>query len=312
MSVAVMERQNGAMRHDAEETMVPIKRIKLTGGTQPRETIDNNTIVDYAEEMAAGAEFPAITVYFDGKDYWPSDGYHRIKAAIRAGFDTIKAVVLTGSKRDALLASFGANSAHGLRRTSADKRRAVTRMLEDDEWCRLSDGAIARACGVSDNMVGNHRVKLGIGSSSVRIATSKLGNKFTMNTTNIGGGRRKARSPVMDAPDFSKPPAELAATTRPTLFDAFLKKVRARGVEAKTHVQTPFGPIDISTPDAVYIVAGAMTERVFRDAFVTLLFQRRKNHEDKRAVIVGTTDAGLAPWVREAKLHGVEVMEFNG
>lgn len=38
------------------------------------------------------------------------------------------------AKRDALLHAAGANDAHGIRRTSKDKRKAVMALLTDEEW----------------------------------------------------------------------------------------------------------------------------------------------------------------------------------
>lgn len=65
-----------------------------------------------------------------------------------------------GGLRDAILHSVGANATHGLRRTSADKRRAVAILLEDElvstdpemgaPW---SNREIARRCAVSADMV---------------------------------------------------------------------------------------------------------------------------------------------------------------
>jgi transposase-like protein len=54
----------------------------------------------------------------------------------------------------------GANAAHGLRRTNADKRRAVTMLLDDDEWGQWSDSAIARQCGVSHTFVATVRAAI--------------------------------------------------------------------------------------------------------------------------------------------------------
>lgn len=36
--------------------------------------------------------------------------------------------------REAILFIVGANASHGLRRTNADKRRTVERLLADEEW----------------------------------------------------------------------------------------------------------------------------------------------------------------------------------
>lgn len=70
----------------------------------------------------------------------------------------------------------------------ADKRKAVTIMLKDEEWARLSDNAIANHCGVGNQMVGhvrsshfvNHKV------SSAERTISRNGTTYTQDTTNIG------------------------------------------------------------------------------------------------------------------------------
>ena len=58
------------------------------------------------------------------EDYWLSDGFHRLHAHRNAGLGTIKANVHAGTKRDAVLASVGANAEHGLKRklTEGEKR----------------------------------------------------------------------------------------------------------------------------------------------------------------------------------------------
>ncbi len=34
-----------------------------------------DVVLDYAEDMAAGATFPPVEVYYDGSIYWLADGY---------------------------------------------------------------------------------------------------------------------------------------------------------------------------------------------------------------------------------------------
>jgi len=45
-------------------------------------------------------------------------------------------------------------------RTNADKRKAVTTMLNDAEWAKWSDGAIAKACQVTQPFVSSVRKSL--------------------------------------------------------------------------------------------------------------------------------------------------------
>lgn len=126
-----------------------INAIRIDGGTQSRVEINADVAGEYAEAIKGGAEFPPVAVFHDGADYWLADGFHRYHAHKQAGRASIAADVHTGTQRDAVLHSLGANGTHGLRRTNADKRKAVAAMLADAEWSQWSDRKIAEACGVS-------------------------------------------------------------------------------------------------------------------------------------------------------------------
>ncbi len=140
-----------------QEVMLPLYDIRLDGGTQPRAQLDQTTINSYAEDMQNGDSFPAVVVFYDGKDYWLADGFHRWHATMETGKDQIRAQVKQGTQRDAVLHSVGVNSVHGLRRTNLDKRRAVMRLLHDEEWVAWSDREIARHCRVSHPFVASLR-----------------------------------------------------------------------------------------------------------------------------------------------------------
>jgi hypothetical protein len=61
------------------------------------------------------------------------------------------------STRDAVPFSVGANAAHGLGRSNADKRWAVEMLLADADWVAWSIVAVAKACGVSYPLIGELR-----------------------------------------------------------------------------------------------------------------------------------------------------------
>ena len=132
---------------------VNIKAIRIDGGTQSREKLDQVVVSEYAELFKEGVEFPPISVVHDGSDYYLADGFHRLLAAQHAGKASINCDVITGTLRDAVLYSLSANYNHGLRRTIEDKRKAVMTMLEDIEWSEWSDREIARQCHVSHPFV---------------------------------------------------------------------------------------------------------------------------------------------------------------
>ena len=109
--------------------VVPIARIRLDGGTQPRAALNFGVVEDYCEAMKAGARFPPVVVFYDGTDYWLADGFHRVKAAYAANGETIECELHQGTQEDARWHSFGANRTNGLHRTNQDKQRAVKAAL---------------------------------------------------------------------------------------------------------------------------------------------------------------------------------------
>ncbi len=130
------------------------------GGAQMRVEMKPDVVLDYAEDMAAGATFPPVEVYYDGSIYWLADGYHRVEAARKLEHETIDAEVREGGKRDAIIHGIGANASHGLRRAQADKRRAVERLLCDEEWSTWSDRKIAKIAKVDHKTVAKVRREL--------------------------------------------------------------------------------------------------------------------------------------------------------
>lgn len=170
-------------------TLLAASLIRTDGGTQPRMLIDVSVVEDYADQIADGREFPPVVVFFDGSEYWLADGFHRYHAqADVLGIATINADVREGSQRDAILYSCGANAEHGLRRTNADKRRAVMVMLNDEAWARWSDREIARRCSVGHAMVSEMRPASLSSVDSERTYRTKHGTTSTMN---VAGMRRR-------------------------------------------------------------------------------------------------------------------------
>lgn len=133
--------------------MLELDQIRIDGGTQSRVELNQETVAEYAQAFMAGAEFPPVVVVFDGASYWLADGFHRYFGARDAGESAIAVQVINGTQRDAVLYSLKANATHGLRRTNADKRKAVETLLKDAEWAAWSDRKIAEVCGVAHSFV---------------------------------------------------------------------------------------------------------------------------------------------------------------
>lgn len=141
-----------------------IRQIRRDGGTQARIGLNEETVQEYAELMREHRwDFRTMQrpiALYDGSDFWLADGFHRIEAAQRAQLSDYPIEVLRGTKRDAILRAAGANSQHGLRRTNADKRRAVELLLRDQEWGQWSDRKIADVCAVDHKTVADVRKAL--------------------------------------------------------------------------------------------------------------------------------------------------------
>ena len=144
----------------AEAAIVPSNVTKmvrldtLEKDAQARANTNQEAINDYARAMREGQAFPPVVVFHDTADaHWLADGFHRVEAARIAGWQEIEAEIKPGTRRDAILYACGANAAHGVRRTNTDKRRAVTLMLQDDEWQHWGNREIARRCGVDEGLV---------------------------------------------------------------------------------------------------------------------------------------------------------------
>lgn len=131
--------------------------LELDGRLQSRVEIDEDAVADYALALESGDKFPAVLAFFDGIKYYLTDGYHRYHAHKRAGKASIEVEVVNGTFRDAIFHATSVNSKHGMRRSNADKRKAVMTLLEDFEWEGMSSSEIARHCGVSVAFVSNLR-----------------------------------------------------------------------------------------------------------------------------------------------------------
>ena len=134
---------------------ISLDLIDIYSGTQARVKTSEEAIESYAEEMADGAIFPPISVYFDGATYWLADGFHRYLATKRNQQPTITAEVQPGGRTDALRHALGANVTNGVYRNNDDKRNAVEIALE--EWSDRSNAVIAGICKVSIELVRSRR-----------------------------------------------------------------------------------------------------------------------------------------------------------
>jgi hypothetical protein len=177
-------------------TELAINLIRTDGGTQPRAELNYDVIQDYAQQMLEGVVFPDVVLFYDGTDHWLADGFHRYHAARQICRENINAEIRQGTRRDAVLYSVGANSTHGLRRTNADKRRAVETLLRDEVWGKWSDNQIAKQCGVNQSTVSRIRQEnpsYALHKIEPRYA-ERNGTVYTVNTANIGLAKQEQQT----------------------------------------------------------------------------------------------------------------------
>lgn len=166
---------------------IKLSDIRLDGGTQARVALNQEVVSEYAEHMREGAEFPAITVFFDGSAYWLADGFHRFFAAKSNALDEILADVKTGTLDEATLFSFGANGKRGLSMSAEDFRKIIYAMFRHPVWSKWSNAEIARHVGVSKMTVGRVKATLETKEEPKKKKyKDKDGVERQMDTSNIG------------------------------------------------------------------------------------------------------------------------------
>ena len=119
---------------------------------QTRAGTDAETIDNYAEAMADGAQFPEVTVFTDGTHYWLADGFHRVMAAKQNGRTVIAADVRKGTEDDAGVFGGTANNKQGKRPTRADVQHFLQMVWDRREAIfggTPTGGNLAEKCGVS-------------------------------------------------------------------------------------------------------------------------------------------------------------------
>jgi uncharacterized ParB-like nuclease family protein len=141
--------------------LLPLERIIVDNDVQPRVELNEDALLDYIDVLNHGGELPPVEVFETPEgEYILSEGFHRYEAHSQVGKPDIEVNILKGNRRDAILHAMEANLRHGIRLTSADKRRMATRLLKDPEWGQYSAVRIAAMVGVSQPTVSSLRNEL--------------------------------------------------------------------------------------------------------------------------------------------------------
>jgi hypothetical protein len=256
----------------ADRVMIRLDRIRTDEKGQTRINVRPAVVREYATAMTeqvaegGGLHFPPVVLFTDGGEYWVGDGFHRVLAARKAGLTEIAAEVRPGTQRDAVLFGICANSAHGLRRSNADKRHAVALVLADAEWSQWSDREIAR------------RIQVGhVLASGMRRSASVLNEQI---------GERKVRR-------------------GDTVYEMNVSPKKAKDETGKTKTLTanpvpPTDPLGIPLPEgrvAVFAASGDFQEaQELFDRLATVLdrIAQRPGGEVYRQELIRTNNNGKA------------------
>lgn len=214
-----------------------LDQLRIDGGTQLRVKIDLDHVAELKAAWNKLEDLPPFVAFHDGAAYWIADGFHRFHAAT-GKWMRVSVDVRQGTQRDAILYACGANQTHGLKRSNADKRKAVKTLLDDQEWSKKSDRWIAEASGVSHTFVAEMRPQV----ATVATCESKTVEKTDVSEKREGrdGKKQSATKPnkpkaapvEIDEPEPSKP-----KISGGTSFD--VEEIEAHG---KTrHVDWPKG-----------------------------------------------------------------------
>lgn len=179
----------------SNEIRLRISRIRRDGGTQCRIALDEGVIKEYAHLMDSGFSFPPVRAWWDGADYWLSDGFHRVAAAEWLGLENIVASIFQGTLEDARWDSYAANATHGIRRTPADVRELLMRAFLHPKAAQLSTRELARHLRLPETTVRRWRNSsfAPAGADRLRIA-ERGGREYSIDTTMIGHSASKHSS----------------------------------------------------------------------------------------------------------------------
>jgi len=132
---------------------IKLEIIRIDGGTQYRDQINQDVVRDYTASMRNMDVFPPLQTVFDGSTHWLVDGFHRYFAYMAAGAKLAPVEYKPGTQREAQVLAMGVNGNHGLQRNNATKRRVVEAALIHEDTKDLSNLQIAKLCKVSDTFV---------------------------------------------------------------------------------------------------------------------------------------------------------------
>jgi hypothetical protein len=174
--------------------LIRFEDIDTAAQTQIRAELSEEIVSSYVSQMKAGEVFPPVVVFVNDPDKlgWflvrnkaiLADGFHRLEAAKRALSDDaephINCEIHAGDLRDAQIYACGSNARHGARLKPGDVRRAVIRLLDDEQWSSRSARAIASFVGCSNSTASKIRRELRGDEEATPITVTRSGREYEM------------------------------------------------------------------------------------------------------------------------------------
>ncbi len=144
-----------------------VSELVFDDDCQTRAALSEDAVADYAEAYRlqaaadfAGTRIPPLRVFVVDGRHVLIDGYHRAAGALRAGQLTLPVEVVGHGTMDlARWTALKMNHLHGLRRSNADKRRAVELALRSPIGIEAPTRTIAGQTGVSHDLVARVRAE---------------------------------------------------------------------------------------------------------------------------------------------------------
>ncbi len=247
------------------ERNVPLHAVELASELQTRVEVSAETIAEYAAAYRDGVELPRIVVcQLPDGELLAIDGFHRIQAAVQAGKDWLPArVVEVDTRLDALWLALSQNHAHGLKRSRADKRRAVELALSHPDAEELSDRQLAKHCGVHHELVASVR-QAQVSRTGVADPPRRTDSRGRQQPARRGGSATSTpntakscdRESPRSAPPEPAPPAEArtsatsapAAALRQSPVDAF-NQALAEAADAQRGARLLFASLGRRFPE---------------------------------------------------------------
>jgi hypothetical protein len=249
-----------------------IKIDDLDLSLQTRSGTDAETINNYAEAMADGAQFPDVTVFTDGKHYWLADGFHRVMAAKQLGKKQISADIRKGTEDDAVVFGGTANNKQGKRPTRADVQHFLEMV-----WARReaifggtpTGGNFAEKCGVSNRT----------GDNFVRAKLAEMPVAPVRSTPQVAQLPTRPNAPIQ-APKMPVRPTQLVGANG-KMYPVRPVRESGNGLKVQGHVV----PLDRFGVEIPVEINGAFEQDELNEVI--------RNISDARSVLRSALEAGV-------------------